>query len=616
MKIAMKTTKLKLNKLPRLLLSRRHRWQKLAALVVVVVLVAALVWPQGVHASTATLVPDGDVTTGWTPTPAGTHYTTVDEGVTDNTTDYVATLSTDTTASLTDEWTLNTIGGSGYGASSVVVRIYMESTTVQSTADTISLAARIGGTLQSATTCTPALNSYTACTATYNAGYTPTQIDSLQIQIVRNILGTGPASGRPDALRVANAYATVTYNASPAAPTLNTPSSGATGVSTTPVFTLRTTDPENDYLQYEIFLYQSDCSTSVATANQALSQTGWSGQDANGGTAYVGNSTITSSTMATYTYTGTLTPGTTYCWSAQAKDPGGSNIFGSVSSTQTFTTNNVPAAPTLNTPSSGATGVSVSPSFTLRTTDAESDYLQYKIILYQSDCSTVVATADQTSSQTGWSGQDQQTSTAYTGSSTITSSTIATYTYTGTLSAGTTYCWQAQAIDPGGSNTFGSFSATQSFTTNSAPAAPTLLLPNSGATNQLTTNLVFNLRTSDADSDYLEYKIFLYQSDCSTPVATFDQTSSQTGWSGQDANGGNAYAGNSSQASSTTAVYTYTGVLTVSTTYCWQAQAIDPGGSNTFSSLSGTRTFTTNSGSTMSSINGGTNIRGGTRFGN
>lgn len=615
----MKIPKLKAKKLVRLAVSSRYRWQKLTILAVVLIFtVAIIVWPQQVHASSIRLDPDGDVTTQWTPSTGTTHYTTVDDGASDNTADYVQVLASNTTASVTDEYTMTTIGGSGYGASQIAVRIYMQSTTNANggTMDTISLNARLSGTLQGATTCTPVFNSWTACTATYNGTFTPTQIDSLQVQIVRNILGSGSPSARPDTVQVANVYATVTYNASPAAPTLNGPSSGATGVSTTPVFTLRTTDSESDYLQYEIFLYQSDCSTSVTVANQALSQTGWSGQDANGGTAYTGSSTITSSTMATYTYTGTLSAGTTYCWSAQAKDPGGSNIFGSVSGTQSFTTNNVPAAPTLNTPSSGASGVSTSPVFTLRTTDAESDYLQYKIILYQSDCSTVVATADQTSSQTGWSGQDQQTSTAYTGSSTITSSTMATYTYTGTLSAATTYCWKAQAIDPGGSNTFGSFSSTQSFTTNSAPAAPTLLLPNSGATNQLTTNLVFNLRTSDADTDYLEYKIFLYQSDCSTPVATFDQTSSQTGWSGQDANGGNAYAGSTSQASSTTAVYTYTGVLTISTTYCWQAQAIDPGGSNTFSSLSGTRTFTTNSGSTMSSINGGTNIRGGTRFGN
>jgi hypothetical protein len=774
---AMKIPKLKIKKHMRIALSRRYRWQ--LALIVMLLVGTAVVFITNQHtrAATATVVPISDVSANWTPVPSGTSYTTLDEGTSPSTTDYVhtgtgvsATLvpisdvqtawatggasdgtcsgggtthhcdrldegtsptttdyvhtGTGSTSSITDEYGLtaaptpgatsavtlnvyaqsatnanggtldtlninlkvngttqtastctpsfnswgwctanfsgswsatdvanmtalisNTVNGSGspsgreddiqvadvyaafssnasvtdeYGltnvpaattASQMVLNVYAQSATNANggTLDGLSINLKVNGSLQTASTCTPAYNTWGWCTATFNGSWTSADVANMHAVISNTINGTGSPE---DDMLVADIYGTLTYNSAPAAPTLSAPSSGATGVGLSPVFTMSATDSDSDYLRYKLTIYQSNCSTVVATADETSSQTGWSGQNAQSNTAYNSGST------ATYTYTSTLSPGTTYCWTAQAIDPGGSNTFGSAATTRSFTTNNTPAAPTLSTPGSGATSVALSPVFTLRTTDAESDYLRYKIILYQSDCSTVVATADQTSSQTGWSGQDQQASTAYTGSSTITSSTMATYTYTGTLSAATTYCWKAQAIDPGGSNTFGSFSSTQSFTTNSAPAAPTLLLPNSGATNQLTTNLVFNLRTSDADSDYLEYKIFLYQSDCSTLVATFDQTSSQTGWSGQDANGGNAYVGSTSQASSTTAVYTYTGVLTVSTTYCWQAQAIDPGGSNTFSSLSGTRVFTTNSGSTMSSINGGTNIRGGTRFGN
>ncbi|HET7320547.1 MAG TPA: hypothetical protein VFI84_03120 [Candidatus Saccharimonadales bacterium] len=591
----------------------KHRWQKLAGIAAIVAVATVIaIFNQPVSASTILLVPDGDVTTGWTPSTGTTHWSLVDDGATDNTADYVQVLSTNTTASVTDEYTMTTIGGN-YAASQIVVRIYMQSTVVQSTADTISLNARIGGTLQGATTCTPTLNTWTACTATYTGSWT--DLSTLQVQIVRNIQGTGPSSGRPDTVQVANVYATVTYNGSPAAPTLNTPASAATAVSTTPVFTLRTTDPDNDYLRYKIFLFQSDCTTAVATADETASQTGWSGQDQQTSTAYTGNSVITSSTMATYTYQGILSAGTTYCWQAQAIDPGGSNNFGPLSATQSFTTNNAPAAPTLNGPASGATGVALAPAFTLRTTDAESDYLRYKIFLYQSDCTTAVATADQTSSQTGWSGQDQQTSTAYTGNSTITSSTMATYTYTGTLSPGTTYCWQAQAIDPGGSNNWGALSSTQSFTTNASPAAPTLSTPASGATG-VATSPTFTLRTTDANNDYLEYKIFIYQSDCTTLVATADQTSSQTGWSGQDANGGTAYTGSSVIGSSTLATYTFSGTLYAQQTYCWQAQAIDPGGSNSWGPLSATQLFTTNSGQTMASISGNTVIKGGTRIGN
>lgn len=128
--------------------------------------------------------------------------------------------------------------------------------------------------------------------------------------------------------------------------------------------------------------------------------------------------------------------------------------------------NSAPAAPTLSLPGSGATNQSALPQFQLRTTDADNDYLRYEIMLYQSDCSTSVRDIDQTADQTGWADQDQQTNTAYTGSSTISSSTMATHNYqTPALSASTTYCWKARAKDPGGSNTWGSYSATQTFTT-------------------------------------------------------------------------------------------------------------------------------------------------------
>jgi len=144
-------------------------------------------------------------------------------------------------------------------------------------------------------------------------------------------------------------YPTITTfsgNVSPDTPTLISPAASATNVAFTPQFTLRTTDTENDYIRYRIYLYQSDCSTAVGSSpfNQNSSQTGWSGQDANTSTAYIGNSTLTLSTIATYTYQSRLAGSTTYCWKADAIDPGGSANFGSASSTQTFTTQ--PPVPT------------------------------------------------------------------------------------------------------------------------------------------------------------------------------------------------------------------------------------------------------------------------------
>jgi len=117
------------------------------------------------------------------------------------------------------------------------------------------------------------------------------------------------------------------------------------------------------------------------------------------------------------------------------------------------------------------------------------------------------------------------------------------------------------------------------------------------------------LRAYGETSDYLQYRIYLYQSDCSTAVGSspFAQSSSQTGWSGQDANAGTAYAGG------TTATYAYQGTLSAGTTYCWKADAIDPGGSNSYGSVSATQTFTTvaGGGSDSVTVQGGVTIQGG-----
>lgn len=129
--------------------------------------------------------------------------------------------------------------------------------------------------------------------------------------------------------------------------------------------------------------------------------------------------------------------------------------------TLSITVNSIPTTPTLSSPANAATGVSVTPALQVTTTDPDSDYLRYKIQLDTVNTfdSGNLQTFDETSSQTGWSGQDTQTSTAYTSGST------ATYTVQSALSYGTTYYWRAAAIDPGGINSFSSYSTSRSFTT-------------------------------------------------------------------------------------------------------------------------------------------------------
>jgi hypothetical protein len=144
-------------------------------------------------------------------------------------------------------------------------------------------------------------------------------------------------------------------------------------------------------------------------------------------------------------------------------------------------TNSSPAAPTLSSPAPGATGVSTTPQFQLFTTDADSDYVDFEVqVCSTNTCSSVVYTACEVSglpntctatSQTGWTGQDANSSLAY--NTTSSTGTTATYTYQGaTLTPSTQYWWRAYAIDPGGSNSASGASTIQSFTTGtSGPTA-------------------------------------------------------------------------------------------------------------------------------------------------
>jgi hypothetical protein len=275
-----------------------------------------------------------------------------------------------------------------------------------------------------------------------------------------------------------------------------------------------------------------------------------------------------------------------------------------------------PDAPTLVSPASNANGISLLPVFTLKTTD-DPTYVRYKIdVCSVSNCSSILRTIDETASQTGWSGQDAQTSTAYNVSTTLSASTLATHTYQApALSIGTQYWWRAYAIDPGDTNTWGPASAIQSFTTQGAPSAPTLINP-IGGVQASGLAPIFTLRTTDPNGDVLQYKIEVCNtSNCSSVLRTIDQTVSQTGWSGQDASGGTAYVGSTTLSSSTIASHSYQAPnLAAGTQYWWRAYAIDPSGSNTWSSASSIATFMTPT--NVLDIQGGTKILGGTHLGN
>lgn len=112
---------------------------------------------------------------------------------------------------------------------------------------------------------------------------------------------------------------------------------------------------------------------------------------------------------------------------------------------------------------------------------------------------------------------------------------------------------------------------------NAPPDTPILDSPTDGQNVSVRPSLRFH--ATDGESDYLQYYIRLCTDYAMSIGCTyFDQTSSQVGWSGQDAQSNTAYS------AGTTATYTLQSNLADSSVYYWQAKAIDPGGTNTWSS--------------------------------
>ena len=252
--------------------------------------------------------------------------------------------------------------------------------------------------------------------------------------------------------------------------------------------------------------------------------------------------------------------------------------------------------PKLYAPINGVTGQILQPVFQTKDYVISSGPEKYKLDLCSnSTCTAIISTFDQTTSQTGWSGQDALTGTAYTGTGAYATSTMAFYTMQTPLTAGTTYYWRTYAYNINGGY-FTPPSNINSFTTSFVPLAPTLFSPPNGGTN-VPLNPEFRLAATDADADDLQYKIQLCSTvTCSTVLYTFDQTLSQTGWSGQDNLTATAYGSDpASAALSTLAFYNFTTAnLAQNSTYYWRAYAIDPAGTNTFSPASSIFTFSTN----------------------
>jgi len=196
--------------------SRRLRLVAIA-MVFLVSIVAPLIHITPVSALTAQIVPNSDVTAGWSvlggtsdaSCAGGIHCNYVDEGATANDTDYVSTGTA--LAGVTEEFGLSTLTGVAT-VRSVKVWARVNTVTINGgTADTVSINLRVGGTLQTASVQTPVRGEYGWLSANFSGSFTQAQLDGMQIQVVRTVLGGGNAAAQDDDVRLSAVYADVTY---------------------------------------------------------------------------------------------------------------------------------------------------------------------------------------------------------------------------------------------------------------------------------------------------------------------------------------------------------------------------------------------------------------------
>jgi hypothetical protein len=155
------------------------------------------------------------------------------------------------------------------------------------------------------------------------------------------------------------------------------------------------------------------------------------------------------------------------------------------------------------------------------------------------------------------------------------------------LSASTIYWYRIRATNGAGDGSYSSnASTTTSAIANSSPGAPTENTP-VGSAQDISTAPTFTLTATDPESNNIQYRINLYSGgSCAGSATTYNQNSSQSGWSGQNASSSKEYT------SGTQGGYTASGFST-NTTYSWTSNAIDPEGSNTWGATSTCASFTT-----------------------
>lgn len=193
------------------------RWHKLISASIALLLISAisLITYSRIFAvtSTAVMIPNGDVTTAYTPwltSNGGTsHYSLVDDGTIADTSDYVHSSG----GNYTDEYSF-TSPSSILSASQLVLHVDCNSFTNANggTMDTINIDLLINGTVQpGGIQYQPVYNSWGDCSVTFTGNWTQADVDNMDVQIYSTAQGSGSPSSRGDDVAVANIYGVLTY---------------------------------------------------------------------------------------------------------------------------------------------------------------------------------------------------------------------------------------------------------------------------------------------------------------------------------------------------------------------------------------------------------------------
>lgn len=242
------------------------------------------------------------------------------------------------------------------------------------------------------------------------------------------------------------------------APALTVPANGTTGVALSPIFSWTAV---NGNAGYRIMIATSPADLPSNPATNTCSSC-----------TVVGT---TSTNLNSFTPPSALAAGA-YYWQVQAIEPSSSSGTAAWSNAFSFSTaGGTLAAPSLTTPANGATGVSVTPTFSWTTVSGNAGY---RILI------ATTQAALPTNPLVGTCGN-----------CTIgTTTTAASYTPAASaLAGGTTYYWEVQALAPSGSGQNAAWSSVSSFTIAPADfslsASPDSLMIAAGSTGTSTLTL-------------------------------------------------------------------------------------------------------------------------------